>query len=109
MCVPSKEGTYRWKVQATDGGGVAPVTDVIAQQIATFHYTPPPRSCRLLPGTLSVDQVTGHAASITGTAAYGVTQNRDACEAPLPATCVDLRQTPVLTWDPVPRRHRATG
>ena len=100
-CGPEEAGDYLWLVRATDeGGSAAPVTDVISQTAAAFHYDPP---APVTPGTgFTTDSVTGHATSITGTAAFPATGDRDACTAVIPATCVDLRQTPTLSWDPVP-------
>ncbi|MFC4787380.1 Ig-like domain repeat protein [Nocardioides sp. MAHUQ-72] len=101
-CKPAVAGDYTWKVLATDDGGPArPVTDLIAQPGTAFHYEPVPAPAGS--GPLTVDMVTGHAASMSGTTAYGIGGSaRDACGASLPDTCVDLRQTPILTWDPVP-------
>lgn len=45
------------------------------------------------------DVVTGFRASLTGEASTG---SPSACTATLPARCEDLRQTPVLRWNPVP-------
>ncbi len=100
-CVPSAAGDYLWKVLATDEGGSNPVTDLIAQPATAFHYEPPAPVVAAAPGSLSVSGVRGFAASPTGTAAYGLGRATERCTAELPATCVDLRQTPVLTWDPV--------
>ncbi len=99
VCRPPATGDYQWKVRATDRGSGA-VTDVIGQTAATFHYDAPTAP---VAGTeaLDVDMVTGHAATIDGLSAFG-DEPRDACTASLPATCVDLRQTPVLSWDPTP-------
>ena len=109
-CVPTSAGDYWWKVLAIDEGGRLPdpTTDVIGQWAAAFRYDPSPTSAGS--GPLTVDMVTGHAASLNGTEAYDSGDQRDACTATLPATCVDLRQTPVLTWDPVPGavRYRLT-
>ncbi len=101
QCSPSSSGTYTWKVRATDVGGRSPVTDVLAQDPVRFTWTRPD-AVTPLPAGQGFEPVTGMAVSHTGTAAYGVGVDRDACEAELPATCSALRQTPVLTWDPVP-------
>ncbi|WP_244928638.1 Ig-like domain repeat protein [Nocardioides sp. W7] len=95
FCVPSSAGSYSWLVRAADeGSSPAPVTDLIAQQPATFYYDPDVRGD---------GAITEHAAAISGTAAYGAAGGaREACETALPGTCVDLRQTPVLTWPAVP-------
>ncbi|WP_134767498.1 Ig-like domain repeat protein [Nocardioides sp. 1609] len=100
-CGPSAAGDYLWQVRATDeGGAAAPVTDLIGQPAAGFHYEPPAPT---VAGTgLTVDSVTGQATSITGTAAFPDAGAPDACTAVIPATCVDLRQTPALSWDPTP-------
>lgn len=100
-CPPPGSGLYAWKVLARDEGGKwpEPVTDVIGQDPTWFTWTagtPPAGS-----GPLTVDMVTGHAASVSATTAYAPAADRDACTATLPATCVDVPQTPVLTWDPV--------
>ncbi|WP_166133407.1 Ig-like domain repeat protein [Nocardioides ochotonae] len=91
-CALTKPGTYSWLVRATDEGGANPVTDVLAQELVTFDYDP---AAPIAPG-----QPAG--AAMSGTAAYGVAGARqEVCAAVLPATCVDLRQTPVLTWPAV--------
>lgn len=93
-CVPGSAGSYTWLVRATDDGGADPVTDVLAQEPATFVYSP---------AAVGDGGVTTNAAAISGTAAYGVAGTaQDTCAAELPGTCVDLRQTPVLTWPAVP-------
>lgn len=100
-CLPKASGTYQWKVRATDDpSGV--VTDLIGAQTGVFTYTAPAPITPAAPNTLSVDQVTGEAASMSGTTAYGIGTPADRCESVLPATCVNLRQAPLLTWDPVP-------
>lgn len=101
-CVPDTAGDYVWKVRATDGPvSPAVVTDLLGQPGVAFHYEPPAPITPAQAGTLSTDQVTGHATSLTGTASIAGA-GRNACTQQLPATCLDLRQTPVLTWDPVP-------
>lgn len=98
-CVPTKAGDFSWKVIATDlGGADAPVSDLIAQETAVFHYDVPPVGT----GPLSVDLITGEAASLDGTSAIDVFGEPDACPDTLPDSCLDLRQTPVLTWDHLP-------
>ncbi|HTW16841.1 MAG TPA: Ig-like domain repeat protein [Nocardioides sp.] len=94
-CKPTAAGRYSWLVRATDdGAGKTPVTDILAQEPATFDYSPP---------TMGADPATEPAAAISGTAAYGVGGvEREVCTTALPGTCVDLRQTPVLTWPAVP-------
>lgn len=101
-CVPTSAGHYSWKVLARDEGGKLPdpTTDLIGQPSGSFHYVPPTPVTGS--GPLTVEMVTGHAASMNGTAAYAVGRPRDVCTASLPATCVDMRQTPVLTWDRTP-------
>ena len=100
-CVPTAAGDYSWKVRATDEGGSSPTSDLIGQVAGTFHYEPAPAVDPAPSGTLRVSDVHGQAASYTATAAYGMNRAPDACTSALPATCVDLRQTPVLSWDPV--------
>ncbi|GAA5151461.1 hypothetical protein GCM10023340_30310 [Nocardioides marinquilinus] len=99
-CVPSKAGEYTWKVRATDGPSSV-ITDLIAQPLTAFTYQPSPSPVPAPAGSLTTSQVTGHAAAMDGTSTL-VGPGRDACTATIPATCVDLRQTPVLSWDPVP-------
>ncbi|MBA2954635.1 hypothetical protein GON03_09900 [Nocardioides sp. MAH-18] len=98
-CVPTKTGTFRWKVQGIDDTqGV--VTVWLAQAPTWFDYTLPGVVTPAPAGSLSVSDVTGMRVSLTGTAAFSGLSG-DTCEGMLPATCLDLRQTPVLTWDPV--------
>ncbi|WP_182524659.1 Ig-like domain repeat protein [Nocardioides dongkuii] len=100
-CRPGAAGDYSWVVLGRDeGGSAAPTTDVLSQKPVPFHYEPAPTPPTTPAQFSDSDMVTGHAASLTGTAAFG--SDRDVCTAVIPATCVDLRQTPVLTWDPVP-------
>lgn len=98
-CAPSSPGHYSWKVLGMDGGGSPdPTTDVVGQSPSTFYYNG--RSPVTAKSNLTVDMVTGHAVSMSGTAAYA-SDRRDVCTATLPATCV-ARQTPVMSWDPTP-------
>ncbi|WP_340538613.1 Ig-like domain repeat protein [Nocardioides sp. GXZ039] len=103
-CVPSKTGDYSWKVLARNdvASGSQTLTTLLAQTAGTFHYTAPGPITPASPGSLSTDQVTGQAASLRGTTSYGLGTAQDACSTRLPGTCIDLRNTPVLTWDPVP-------
>ncbi len=99
-CVPKTEGWYRWRVVGIDdSAGV--VTDQLAQAPASFTYVPPAPVTPAPAGTLDVADVEGHRVSLTGTAAFSAAPG-DTCEGRLPDTCLDLRQTPVLTWKPVP-------
>lgn len=106
VCLPPSAGDYTWKVLARDTGGKLPdpTTDVIGHPGASFSYAPGAPVTGS--GPLTVDMVTGHAASMNGTAAYGIGTERDTCTA----TCINVRQMPVLTWDPVPGavRYRLT-
>lgn len=99
-CVPAQSGSYRWRVVGIDNTKRV-VTDQLAQTPASFDYTVPSPVTPAPAGSLSVSDVTGHRVSLTGTAAFSGADG-DTCEGVLPATCLDLRQTPVLTWDPVP-------
>ena len=93
-CIPPSAGSYTWLVRATDEGGANPVTDVLAQEPAAFDFDP---------DAVGDGGVTANAVAISGTAAYGVAGTaQETCAAGLPGTCVDLRQTPVLTWPAVP-------
>jgi hypothetical protein len=77
-------GDYEWRVDAYSGS----VLVGEGQTTATFSIE-------------SVQPVTGYEAAIggnqlTGNAGTGI----DACAASLPAECQNLRQTPVLSWEP---------
>lgn len=75
-------GTFQWRVQAYDEDG------------ATLGDPGPARTFTISsPGT-----VPGARAAITGQASGGTATS---CTSVLPARCEDLRQTPVLRWDPV--------
>lgn len=74
-------GTYEWQVIANGGANAGTLSST------TGTYT-------LLP----FDAVGGYRAAITGTASDDPDTS---CTAVLPAGCQNLRQTPVLRWDPV--------
>jgi large repetitive protein len=99
-CVPTKTGDYTWRVQAKDNPtGV--VTDTIAPGFSrSFHYEKPTPPAGAPVSTLSTAAVTGQRVSITGTGAFDADPD-SACAVSLPDKCENLRQTPVLTWDPV--------
>lgn len=79
-------GTYEWFAEAYLSGSSVPVE---ATGRGTFTVTP-------------VEQATGYTAALTGTATFGASGDpQDVCRATLPAECQNLRQTPVLSWDPV--------
>ncbi|MDP3891616.1 DUF4962 domain-containing protein, partial [Nocardioides sp.] len=73
---------YEWMVEAYAG------STLLSPQAATstFSISPP-------------ETVTGQGAALTGVATQAVTTS---CGATLPNECQNLRQTPVLTWDPIP-------
>lgn len=75
-------GTYEWVVNAYDSKGVRLSTS--------------PQPWTLTVSTLG--NVTDPQAAMTGLAL----QAGDVCTAVLPARCVNLKQTPVLRWTPVP-------
>ncbi|MEZ5097581.1 MAG: hypothetical protein R2731_16700 [Nocardioides sp.] len=76
-------GTYEWVVDAySEAGGLLSTSTASS----TYTISPIPAS-------------TGLRASITGTASDAAGQF---CEVSLPERCADLRQTPVLSWDPMP-------
>ncbi len=100
-CVPASSGRYAWKVVATDGPSSV-VTAEISQTAAVFDYAVPTSGSPAAPGTLTTSMVTGEATSMTGIAAFPPTGSRDVCALSFPDTCANLRQAPVLTWDPVP-------
>lgn len=101
-CIPPRAGDYTWKVQAIDGPSNN-LTAVIGQSAASFYYEPPAPITPASDGALSTGQVTGQAASMTGTTAHPAAGSaRETCTVALPDKCENLRQTPVLSWDPVP-------
>ncbi|MDO9496028.1 MAG: Ig-like domain repeat protein [Nocardioides sp.] len=79
-------GTYEWYAEAYRSGSSVPVE---ATTLSTFTVVP-------------VDKVSGYTAALTGTATFGAAGHpQDTCRATLPFECQNLRQTPVLSWDPV--------
>lgn len=74
-------GTYEWQVVAHGG----PSDGTLSSTSRTYTILP-------------FGTVTGYRAAITGTAAGSVATS---CTAQLPTGCQNLRQTPVLRWDPV--------
>ncbi len=76
-------GTYEWMVQAFQGSSQLLS---VSQSTSTFVITP-------------LDGVTGQRVALGGQAAGDPSQS---CPTTLPDRCMDLRQTPVMAWDPVP-------
>ncbi|MBJ7356355.1 hypothetical protein [Nocardioides sp.] len=78
-------GNYQWFVEAYSGGTV-----IASGAIGTFTLAPPA-------------VVTGYRAAITGNHLTGAAGTPVVdCDATLPASCQNLRQTPVLSWDAHP-------
>lgn len=73
-------GDYEWYVAADLGGGAT----VVSATTGTFTIASPSR-------------VVGYRAALTGTSFDA----GDSCAAGLPSDCENLRQTPVLRWDPI--------
>lgn len=74
-------GDYEWRVEAFfQGRSVA-----LGRDIGRFTIAAPPA-------------VTGHRVALTNAGISG----GQSCSATLPAECENLRQTPVLSWDPEP-------
>lgn len=105
LCQPKTSGTWRWKVEALDDLGNEASTDYIGQEAHEFQYTLPPAVVPAPPESLLVSDVHNHRVSLTGNGAFG-TAGTDYCAKSGDRvgidTCGVLRQTPVLTWDPVP-------
>jgi hypothetical protein len=74
-------GTYDWQVVANGGANAGTLSST------TGSYT-----------ILAFGSVGGYRAAITGTASDDPATS---CTATLPAGCQNVRQTPVLRWDPV--------
>ncbi len=74
-------GTYEWMVEAYQGS----VYKSASTAIGTFQIT-------------ALPSVTGEHVGITGMA---VNEPSTSCATALPERCMDLRQTPVLAWDPI--------
>jgi len=72
---------YEWQVEAWNGG-----TFLSQGAVGAFVIAP-------------LDGVTGHRAALTGT---DLDDENSSCQAAPPAACQNLRQTPVLQWDPIP-------
>jgi large repetitive protein len=98
-CRPPTSGTWSWRVEGFDEGGTRlPTVDRLQDRVA-FTYEKPaaqPATSDPLPAA------TGQAASLSGTTAFGIGTPQERCDDVVPDQCDDLRQTPVLTWDPVP-------
>lgn len=97
-CRPTTAGTYSWSVSAVDAPSNLP-TVAGTTKVAQFDYVPP------APTTAPVgtrEPLSGYSVSTSGTAAYGIGRAVDACVDAMPDQCDDIRQTPVLTWNPVP-------
>lgn len=101
LCAPASAGDYFWRVEALDerSGRLAVPTVLSDQDLSSFSYTPPTPGVGELGGDAVV---TGQAASTSGVATYGIGVSQDSCTDTVPDQCDQLRQTPVLTWDPVP-------
>lgn len=79
-------GDYEWMVEAYAGSTYQ------SESTGLGRFTIAPSS-----------SVTGHEVALTGTALSGAAGSAvDTCDASLPNTCQNLRQTPVLRWDPSP-------
>ncbi|MEZ5092296.1 MAG: Ig-like domain-containing protein [Nocardioides sp.] len=76
-------GTYEWMVQAYQGS-----SSLLAYSTGTSTFTISP-----------LDAVTGQHVALSGEAAGDPGLS---CDSTLPDQCMDLRQTPVLAWDPSP-------
>jgi hypothetical protein len=101
-CGPTTEGDYEWRVQFWDDpgpvvipneypGGPIPGEAIVDGQ--QFHYDP-----TLVETPTAGPQVTGLRAAISGTASQTPSQF---CAVMAPARCENMRQTPVLRWNPV--------
>ena len=77
---------YDWFVEAYS------VSNALISTGSTGHYTiEPPAAVSGFRSALTGDDLTG-----------GAGETPDSCAATLPAECQNLRQTPVLKWDPSP-------
>jgi hypothetical protein len=74
--------SYEWKVEAYNGGTFLSSSTVYGSFVIDALPT-----------------VSGHRAAMYGTA---LASNTTSCDAALPSECLDMRQTPVLRWDPIP-------